>query len=512
MRKYSVALVALCLAVGLALAGQWSERSRRDAQETARPTPTESIFTGVEALDTYYNQVLKWTDCNDGFDCSTLNVPLDHKNPDGESISLSVVRLKASNPVGSLLLNPGGPGGSGIDFVRAATYVVSQNLIKRYDIVGFDPRGVGKSTPVECLTDAQTDEIIAADGSPDNQAEIDRLVALNKHFANACAKKSRDLFRFVDTVSAARDMDILRSALGDDKLNWLGKSYGTFLGATYAELFPQRVGRMVLDGVIDPALTNEALSYGQALGFEDALRRFIADCSTHDDCPLDASLAVAYQQVAGMLNELDEQPVQLNNGRIITEAMAFIGVLGSLYDKQYGWPQLRSNLSEALESSFDGLVTSLDFYTSRGPDGKYTDNSNDAIAAINCLDRPDRASIGQTVNLVKAWRKDAPVFGEYLAWSNLSCTYWKTPATSKPHKISANGAPNILLVGTTHDPATPYVWAQSLAKQLANSTLLTLDGDGHTAYMQGSACIDRAVDRYFLTGVAKSGTVCHDGP
>lgn len=512
MRKYSVALVALCLAVSLALAGKWSDRNRPDAQETVRPTPKESILTGAEALDAYYNQVLKWTACKDGFDCSTLNVPLDYKHPEGESIALSVVRLQANNAVGSLLLNPGGPGGSGIEYVRAATYVVSQNLIKRYDIVGFDPRGVGESTPVKCLTDAQTDEIIAADGSPDNQVEIDRIVALNKQFANACAKKSPDLFRFVDTVSAARDMDILRSALGDDKLNWLGKSYGTFLGATYAELFPHRVGRMVLDGVIDPALTNEALSYGQALGFEDALRRFIADCSTHDDCPLDASRAVAYQQVAGMLNSLDEQPVQLNNGRIITEAMAFIGVLGSLYDKQYGWPQLRSNLSEALESSFDGLATSLDLYISRGSDGKYTDNSNDAIATINCLDRPDRASIRQTRNLVKSWRKDAPLFGEYLAWSNLSCTYWKTPATSKPHKISANGAPNILLVGTTHDPATPYVWAQSLAKQLADATLLTLDGDGHTAYMQGSVCIDRAVDRYFLTGVAKSGTVCHDGP
>lgn len=512
LRKYSVPLLALCLAIGLAVAGKWSDHNPSESQVNVQPSPTESIFTEVLALDALYNQVLKWSDCKDGFDCSTLNVPLDYTQPDGATISLSVVRLKASKPVGSLLLNPGGPGGSGIDYVRAAPYVVSQNLIKRYDIVGFDPRGVGKSTPVECLTDSETDTIIAADGSPDNQAEIDRIVQLNKHFANACAKNSPNLYRFVDTVSAARDIDILRSALGDEKLNWLGKSYGTYLGATYAEIFPKRVGRMVLDGVIDPTLSNEELSYGQARGFEDALDRFIADCPSHDDCPLANNPKNARKQIVQMLHLLDAHPAQLKSGRTFTEAMALVGLLGSLYDKQYGWPQLRSDLSAALESSYEGLATSLDYYVSRGTDGKYSDNSNDAIAAVNCLDRADRASVGQTVNLVESWRKDAPLFGEYLAWSNLSCTYWKAPATNSAHSISASGSPRILLVGTTHDPATPYAWAKGLAKQLTDSVLVTFDGDGHTAYMQGSVCIDRAVDRYFLTGVAKAGTMCSDGP
>ena len=277
MRRYAIVFVALSLMVGLGLFGRWSDRHTLEANEQGNPSASESVPTGLPALDSYYSQVLKWKDCKDGFDCSTLSVPLDYTDPAGAAISISVIRLRASNSVGSLLLNPGGPGGSGIDYVRAAPYVVSRNLIHRYDIVGFDPRGVGKSTPVHCLTDAQTDEIIAADGSPDNQAEIDRIVALNKSFANACARKSPDVYRFVDTVSAARDIDILRSALGDDKLNWLGKSYGTFLGATYADLFPTRVGRMVLDGVINPTLSNEELSHGQALGFEDALQRFIAD-------------------------------------------------------------------------------------------------------------------------------------------------------------------------------------------------------------------------------------------
>ena len=512
LRKYMIVFTALAISAGLIGFSQWSGQRDDAALISAKPSPTRSISTGTPALDVYYNQVLQWTDCKDGFDCSTLQVPLNYKHPAGAAISLSLIRLKAKNAVGSLLLNPGGPGGSGIDYVRAANYVVSPNLIANFDIVGFDPRGVGKSTPVHCLTDEQTDAMIAADGSPDNQAEVNRLVALNKEFADGCQKKSPDLYRFVDTVSAARDIDVLRNALGDKKLNWLGKSYGTFLGATYAGLFPKRVGRMVLDGVVDPSLTNTEISHGQALGFEKALHRFVTDCYSHSDCPLTGSPKDGFEQISHLLAQLDSKPAKLADGRTLTQAMALIGVLGSLYDKQYGWSHLRSDLSAAFKSSFGPLATSLDSYISRGSDGKYFDNSNDAIATVNCLDRPDRPSIEQTQQLVKQWRKDAPLFGDYLAWSDFSCTYWKTPATGKPHAISAQGSSKILVVGTLNDPATPYAWSKSLSKQLSDATLLTFDGDGHTAYMQGSKCIDQAVDNYFLTGDAKSGTVCHDGP
>jgi len=512
LRKYAIVFLAVSLGFVLAAAGKATEHRANPPSAAHQTQPAVMVSTGSVALDGYYNQVLKWTDCKGGFDCSTLQVPLDYKHPNGESISLSIVRLKTKNPVGSLLLNPGGPGGSGVDYARAANYVVSQNLISNYDIVGFDPRGVGRSTPVHCLTDAQTDRIIAADGSPDNQVEINLLITLNKSFASACQKQSPTLYRFVDTASAARDIDILRNALGDKKLNWLGKSYGTFLGATYAELFPTRVGRMVLDGVVDPTLSNTALSRGQAIGFEDALHRFVADCYSHSDCPLTGSPKFGHQQIVNLLNSLDSNPVKLKDGRTFTQAMGLIGILGSLYDKQYGWPQLRSDLSAAFTRSFEPLARNLDRYTSRGPDGKYEDNANDAIAAVNCLDRPDRPSVQQTLSLVKQWRKVAPFFGDYLAWSNLSCTYWKAPATDKPHAISASGSPMILVVGTLHDPATPYAWAKSLNKQLRDSTLLTFDGDGHTAYMQGSACVDKVVDAYFTTGQAKPGIVCHDGP
>ena len=421
-------------------------------------------------------------------------------------------QLATGTAKGSLILNPGGPGGSGIEYTTYVEYVVSETLRENFDIVGFDPRGVGQSSPVECLTDEQTEEYIALDGSPDNQEEIDQSVAMSELFGQSCAANSPETYAFVDTVSAARDIDILRALLGDEKLNWLGKSYGTFLGATYADLFPDKVGRMLLDGAIDPTLTNEQLSYGQALGFELALTRFVDDCATKSDCPLSASGPAGVAEVSDLLAALDASPVTLDDGRVFTQAMGTLGVVGSLYDKLYGWPELRNNLELALGGDFSGLASSVDFYTGRDADGSYKDNSNDAIAAVNCLDRPDRASVEQTVALASEWKLTAPNFGEYLAWSNISCSYWQTEATGVPKEISAEGAPTILVVGTVNDPATPYQWSQALASQLASGVLLTLDGDGHTAYYQGSDCIDEIVDNFYLTGEAEADVVCTDGP
>lgn len=475
-------------------------------------TPTASVPSGT-GLDGYYTQTLDWNDCNEGFECSTLSVPLDYANPETKAISIKIVRLPASGTSqGSLVVNPGGPGGSGIEYARAAKWIMSQTLLENFDVVGFDPRGVGSSTPIECLNDKQTDEYIAADGSPDDAEEIATSIAISQEFAAACAKNSPELYPFVDTISAAKDIDILRAALGDEKLNWLGKSYGTYLGATYADLFPDLVGRMLLDGAIDPTLTNEQLSKGQALGFENALQRFVDDCPSHDDCPLDAAGAAGVQEIADLLDSLDSNPGTLDDGREFTQAMGVLGIVGSLYDKQYGWSELRPNLFAALEGDYSALANSVDFYTSRNEDGTFGDNSNDAIAAVNCLDRADRATEEQTISLAQSWKTEAPVFGEYLAWSNLGCTYWNIPATGISRQIPAVGSPTILVIGTVNDPATPYVWAEGLAAQLSKGVLLTYDGDGHTAYFQGSACIDKEVDNFFLTGNATAGITCNDGP
>jgi len=478
------------------------------------PKPVASPAATVDAgLEAYYVQTLEWSDCSNGFECSVFAAPVDYANPEDGDLSISVIRkVSTGKSLGSLILNPGGPGGSGIEYTTYVEYVVSKTLQENFDIVGFDPRGVGASTPVDCLDDEQTDVYVALDGSPDNQAEIDDAIKMSQDFAQACATKSPDLYQFVDTVSAAKDIDILRALLGDEKLNWLGKSYGTFLGAIYADLFPDKVGRMVLDGAIDPGLTNELLSYGQAMGFELALERFVDDCATRSDCPLDASGAAGISEVNDLLAELDANPIILDDGREFTQAMGTLGVVGSLYDKTYGWPDLRTNLTAAFEGDFTGLATSVDYYTGRNENGTYSDNSNDAIAAINCLDRADRASVEQTIELAKKWKVDAPSFGEYLAWSNVGCSFWKTPATGVAKTISAPGTPTILVVGTVNDPATPYEWSMALADQLSSGVLLTLDGDGHTAYFQGSACIDEVVDDFYLTGEAESGIICTDGP
>mgnify|MGYP000733847831 FL=1 len=485
-----------------------------DSTESTLPKPIESASVPQgDGLDGYYAQQLEWSECSDGFECSSFSVPIDYANPADGAMQISVIRKLATGTAqGSLVLNPGGPGGSGIEYTTYAEYVVSDTLRENFDIVGFDPRGVGFSTPVECLDDEQTEEYIALDGSPDDQTEIDQAQAMSELFAQSCATNSPDTYKFLDTISAARDVDILRALLGDEKLNWLGKSYGTFLGATYADLFPERVGRMLLDGAIDPTLTNEKLSFGQALGFELALTRFVDDCVTKSDCPLSASGAAGVSEVGDLLIELDANPISLDDGRLFTQAMGTLGVVGSLYDKQYGWPELRTNLGLAFDDDFSGLASSVDFYTGRQSDGSYKDNSNDAIAAVNCLDRPDRATTEETAALASEWKKVAPNFGEYLAWSNISCSYWQAEATGVPKEITAPGTPTILVVGTVNDPATPYAWSQALATQLSKGVLLTLDGDGHTAYYQGSKCIDEIVDNFYLTGEAEDGITCTDGP
>ena len=510
MRKYTITLVTLFLGLAGLLAIKIAQDSNPVAQPSAQPSFT---IDASDPLAKFYGQKLDWSDCGNGFDCATFTAPIDYAKPDGEVVTIKVNRLKATDKaLGSLILNPGGPGGSGLQYAEAAEWVTSDTLRANYNIIGFDPRGVGASDPVDCMTDAQTDVYVAADGSPDDQTEVDTSVELSKIFAMGCKKLSPELYAHVDTVSAARDIDILRVLLGDAKLNWLGKSYGTYLGATYADLFPKNVGHMVLDGAIDPKLSNEELALGQAAGFEDALLRFADDCPSNDDCPLAHGGEQGVKQITEFLNELDAHPATLDDGREFTQAMGTVGVVGSLYSKTQGWPELRLSLAAAFDGDMSKLAESVDFYTDRNPDGTYASNANDVIAAVNCLDRVDVESTDQAATLAKKWGALYPNFGAYLAWSGIACTYWEAKPTGTAHEIKAPGSPTILVVGTTHDPATPYAWAQGLAAQLENGKLLTLDGDGHTAYYEGSGCVDSVVDHYFLTGEVTSEKTCTDGP
>jgi pimeloyl-ACP methyl ester carboxylesterase len=475
----------------------------RSTTSTASPSATDS------ALARFYSQKATWKDCRDGFECTRLDVPLDYADPGGKTIEISVNRRPASGSkrIGSLLVNPGGPGASGLDYARAGSGIVSKSLLERFDLVGFDPRGVGESTPVKCLSDAETDTFLAADGSPDTRTEEQRLVDLAKEFGERCAERSGDLLGHVSTVEAARDIDVLRAVLGDERLNFLGKSYGSYLGATYAELFPDRVGRLVLDGALDPTLTSTALNKGQALGFEGALTAFVDDCLRRSGCPLPDGRARALAAVEELMDDIDRRPLDAERGRPLTQGLAMLGVALGLYDKGF-WSGLRQGLDEAMHGDGSTLLVFADLYASRDRSGRYPGNSTVAQYAVNCLDWAEGSDITALRSTADRLEKEAPIFGAYLAWSSLPCGFWPVPVTSEPHAVRAEGAPPIVVVGTTRDPATPYAWAVSLADQLASGRLLTFEGDGHTAY-HGNRCIDRAVDRFFLEGKAPAdGTRC----
>lgn len=503
MRRQIVAMSAFLAAASLAL-GACGLTSNGGGPTTP---PTSSPSANLQG---YYNQQVQWRSCLNGMQCARVQVPLDYDKPDAARIPLAVARMPLrdqSNKLGSLVLNPGGPGGSGIQYAQAAQYELGADVLNRYDIVGFDPRGVGRSRPIECMNDAQTDKFIATVGPPANAAQTEALLSASRSVGKTCELNSPALTPNVGTAEAARDMDIIRSVLGDAKLNYLGKSYGTFLGLTYADLFTDRVGRFVLDGVIDPTLTNDGLAKGQAEGFQLALSRFIANCPKHADCPLPADPKAGLVKINNWLSKLATKPIKGQPGRPLTRPMAVNGIVGSLYDQGSGWPALRFGLDAGFKGDGAPLEEMLDSFVSRGPDGRYLDNSIDALYAVNCLDRPDRADATRTAELASQWLKTAPTFGADLAWGNYPCHDWPAPATDGPHEVKASGASPILLVGTTNDPATPYPWAVAVSKQLDSNSLITFDGDGHTAYGRGSACVDDKVDAYLIAGKMPPGNV-----
>ncbi|MEU9009612.1 alpha/beta hydrolase [Streptomyces sp. NPDC048479] len=481
---------------------------------SSSPSASESASSGggggaapTAALKPYYAQQLKWRPCGvPGFDCATMKAPLDYAKPDGDSVKLAVARKKATGPgkrLGSLVVNPGGPGGSGVSYLQGYAGIGYPEPVRaRYDMVSVDPRGVARSEPVECLSGKEMDAYTQVDQTPDDAAETTRLATSLKGFAVGCEKRSGTILPHVSTVEAARDMDILRAVLGDEKLTYVGASYGTFLGATYAELFPDRVGRLVLDGAMDPSLASQQMNRDQTAGFETAFQSFAADCVKEKDCPLGTeSAADASNRLKAFFATLDAKPVPTGESRELGESLATTAVIAAMYDES-AWPQLRKALAQAMNGDGAPLLSLADSYYEREGDGSYA-NLMYANAAVNCLDLPPAFTDPKGVqSALPEFEKASPVFGKGFAWASLNCAYWPTPATGAPHRIEAKGAAPIVVVGTTRDPATPYKWAQGLAGQLSSGRLLTYDGDGHTAYGRGSDCIDTAINTYLLEGTA----------
>lgn len=503
----SLPLTAAVVALGLML-GSCSVLAPEQPQVSS--ADAQVVGDVPENLKDFYTQPVAWSSCNGGFQCADVEVPLDYSAPEKASIKLSAIRLPATGKrQGAMLINPGGPGGSGVNMVKdGAKSYFSEKLRGAYDVVGFDPRGVQRSAPVKCLDDAQMDAARQMVFDDSTDAGLAAAEAEGKRQAELCKANSGPSLPFVDTVSSARDMDILRAVVGDSKLNYMGFSYGTKLGATYAGLFPEKVGKFSLDGAMDPSLDIDQVSMGQAVGFENALRAWAANCLAGSDCPVSGTVDEAMAQIRELNDVYTDTPQGTPEGRVVN-GTEFTGALAfGMYSTDL-WAPLSGALKQAFAGDASGMLMLADFSADRDSDGKYNSNTAAAFTAINCLDYPMNSDMAHMDQQAELLRKAAPTFGDLLSYSGMSCKFWPYKATAKPAAISAEGAGPILVVGTTGDPATPYAWAEALAKQLDSGVLVTWKGEGHTAYGRSNACLTSVVDNYFVDGkVPAAGTSC----
>ncbi len=499
-----LALVASASTLVLLLSGCFGPGVVTD-DNTSTPTGEEV----AAELKPYYEQVLTWVDCENGMECTTAIAPMDWSNPSPETdIELAVVRQPAtgSTRLGSLFTNPGGPGASGYDFVYdSVDFAASEDLQEAYDIVGWDPRGVGRSTPVTCYDDAELDQFIyGLPASPrGTQGWIDEITQSSIDFGQACLENTGEVLQFIDTQSTVKDLDMLRAVVGDEKLNYLGYSYGSDIGSYYVENFPDKVGRLVVDGATDSSISVFEVGLTQTAGFQLALENYLAACpEMFDDCPFTGDKAADLATIRGLYDRYDASPVAAADGRLMDAGVLDIAMSMALYSQDY-WPYLNDLFSEAIAGETETAFWLADFYYSRDVDGTYIDNSLEAFIAIYCVDYPvetDPTVLAEQERLLQdasptTYRPSPPI-------GDTTCANW-------PYKyigpgiteLTGAGAPPILVVSTTGDPATPYEWGVALADQLESAQLVTFNGEGHTAYGQGNACIISTVDNYFLTGV-----------
>ncbi|MET9059892.1 alpha/beta fold hydrolase [Streptomyces antibioticus] len=476
-------------------------------------------------------QKLDWEDCpapsqaegggsapsplpnGDRWQCATMKAPLDWDDPKGDTIGIALIRARTSGladrRIGSLIFNFGGPGGSGVSTLPAFGEDY-EKLRTRYDLVSFDPRGVGRSAGVRCENDRQLDAYFQQDTTPDDAAERGTLLDNTKEFNAACERNSGKTLPHVRTTDAARDMDLMRQVLGDRELYYFGISYGTELGGVYAHLFPENVGRAVFDAVVDPTQTSEQGALGQARGFQRALDNYAEDCTSQvEDCPVGDTAEDVKNRIADLLKSLDGKPIPGVFPRELTQSAATNGIAQALYSKDF-WPYL----TEGLEQAYDGdgriLMLLSDSMNGRSENGEYS-NIAAANVSINCADDKPRYSVADVEARLPEFRAASPLFGDFLAWSMVTCTDWPVPGAADHPDVSAPGAAPILVVGNTGDPATPYEGAGRMVDALGEGVgvELTYRGQGHGAYDSKNECVQSAVNGYLLDGtVPAAGTVC----
>ncbi|WP_046497176.1 alpha/beta hydrolase [Streptomyces odonnellii] len=440
-----------------------------------------------------------------GWRCATMRAPLDYTAPAGETIGIALIRSEAEGParrIGSLLFNFGGPGGSGVATLPGAADLFDA-LHERYDLVGFDPRGVAESAGVVCRDSKQTEQSLRIDSTPDTPAEEKIFLDDSRAFGAGCVKRSGRVLPYVGTTSAARDLDLMRQVLGDRELHYFGFSYGTELGGVYAHLFPSKVGRLVLDAVVDPTAGYTAHSRNQALGFQRALDNYFKSRG------IGARSGTA--RVVKLLDRLDQEPLPTSTGRTLTQGLALTGIIAPLYGEDT-WPLLTDALEAAENGDGSALLRLADSYNDRDGQGRYS-TAHHAQRAISCADAKGRVGADEVRSrLLADFREVSPVFGPYLAWDLAGwCADWPVPGEYETPEVAAPGAAPVLVIGGKGDPATPYEGAERMVGELGEGVgvLLTFEGEGHGAYTTGNRCVTRMVDDYFLRGtVPESGKSC----
>ncbi|MCX5399590.1 alpha/beta hydrolase [Streptomyces sp. NBC_00102] len=481
----------------------------RTASTTATPAPGPSALPAALT-----SQKPDWKRCaapeggnapGSAWRCATIQVPLDYRKPDGDTIGIALIKRGATSTakrIGSLLFNFGGPGGSGVGTLPLAAEGYGR-LNARYDLVSFDPRGVAASEGVNCRSDGETEASLKrVDLTPDTPAEEAAFMKDGADTGAGCEKGSGKVLPYLTTTNTARDMDLIRQVLGDRKLYYFGMSYGTELGGTYAHLFPGNVGRVVLDAVVDPTADTVGHARNQATGFQRALENYLKDRGEDPQA--------GNARIARLLAKLDKDPLPTDSGRMLSESLAVIGIVTPLYS-QSEWPLLTQALDEAENNGTGNTLLALaDSYNGRDENGHY-DTMTQSQRAISCADSTARPTADQARALLPEFRKLSPVFGPFLAWDTAGwCSDWPVAGEHDTPEASAPGAAPILVIGTTGDPATPYEGARRMATELGKGVgvLLTNKGEGHGSYGNGT-CVTARTDSYFLDGkVPADGSVC----
>ncbi|GGN98670.1 peptidase [Actinoplanes lobatus] len=466
-----------------------------------------------------------WSACTEplliGFDCATYEVPLDHDRPRGATTTIALSRRPAGDPahrIGTIFVNPGGPGGAGRNMVRAAARIASPEVLARFDLVGFDPRGIGGSDPIQCFaTDAEAEALFARmTGVPITREQIAGTLAANRDYTAACADNIGPLLGHMSTLNVAKDLDLLRQGAGDDRLTYIGYSYGTLIGATYANLFPTRVRAVILDGNVDPdQRTNHRLAnkFERAGGFEIALDGFLSECDKAGAaCALSGGARAKFDRLR---DRLREGPVEIPGlGTITLDDLT--GFTGQILYNVASFPDAAQQIQEVYDLVFgdpDALRAAGVELPSAPPargwlsDDAYSYTSTDASFAVNCVDAPLPRNPALYPGFAAAFEKAHPTFGRAEAFSEVGCATWPKITEAYDGPWNRRTAKTVLVVNPTYDPATRLDFAVRMTRQLGNARLLTLDGFGHTSNY--SACVTSWYTRYLLDGdLPPKGTRC----